>query len=275
MEKEHLGGIAIIIALILIVVYGGVRAPAILGTFSLNQQRPLSQNQTSGGNSAGSQTANNTSPYATKVSMYLNRSSDPSREYITIRAGDPSPLLVSGWTVKSLSSGSSATIPKGTKLYFTDSGNSEGDIYLLSGDTMYLSTGKSPNGYSFQVNKCSGYLTRFQNFTPSVNMICPLARNEDLSKIPKYVSNDACFNYIDSYPRCKIETGTLPVEWSPECKNFITNLNYSSCVSKHKDDTDFYQPEWRVFLKRGQSLWKNERETIVLVDSDGKTVSSI
>ena len=125
-------------------------------------------------------------------------------------------------------------------------------------------------------NKCSGYLTQFQTFIPFINNICPLAKNEDLSQIPKIISNDACFDYLNTLQRCRVPTKNLPVNFTYECTHFISNtINYPSCINIHKNDKDFYQHEWRVYLKRSASLWKDRRENIILYDNQGKIVSTL
>lgn len=208
---------------------------------------------------------------------FVNRSSDPAQEYITISVSNTkSPINVTGWVIKSANSGETVKIPKGTYLFFTGTVNSEEDIYLNSGETMYLITGISPNGSSFKVNKCSGYLTQFQTFYPYLYTYCPAPKNEDLSSIPKIVKNDACLDYIDYFPSCRIQTENLPANWSYECTNFIYNkINYPSCVNSHKNDTDFYGKEWRVYLKRSEKIWKDRREKIVLYDNTGKIVDTL
>lgn len=220
----------------------------------------------------------NASIYKGDVTIsYVNRSTDSKQEYIIIKMSGSSKktIPVTGWKVKSLSSGNSAIIPKGTYLFFTGMVNSEETISLVGGDTLYLITGHSPNGSSFKLNKCSGYLTQFQNFVPYINTSCPAPRKEDLSSIPKLVINDACFDYIENFPSCKIQTDPLPQNWSTECYNFIQNkINYPSCINTHKSDWDFYQPEWRVYLKYTSNLWKNSREGIVLYDAQGKVVDT-
>jgi hypothetical protein len=58
-----------------------------------------------------------------------------------------------------------------------------------------------------------------------------------------------------------------------ECTDFIyKKVNYPACIDTHKNDKDFYQNEWRIFLKRSETLWKNSREDIVLLDEEGKIV---
>ena len=208
---------------------------------------------------------------------YVNKSTNPSQEYVAIRVKNnaTTTIPVTGWTLHSTNTGNTVTIPTGTYLFFMGT-KSDDDIYLNGGDTLYLITGISPNGTSFKINKCSGYLSQFQTFIPYINNICPDPRSEDLSSIPKIISNDACLDYINSFPRCKVETKNLPVNWTYECKHFINDtLSYPSCVNTHKNDKDFYQKEWRVYLKRNASIWKNRRENIILYDNLGKIVTTL
>lgn len=207
---------------------------------------------------------------------YISRSTNPVNEVVQIRTrGNASTtVLISGWTLKSESTGQSVTIPKATYLFFANTVNSEEDIVLTGNEAVYLVTGYSPNGASFKINKCSGYLSQFQSWNPGLPYSCPSPRNENLSSIPKTVNNDACLDYIDSMPSCRIQTSNLPANWSYECTNFIyTKINYPTCVDTHKNDKDFWGKEWRVYLKRNARLWKDKRESVVLYDNEGKIVS--
>ncbi|KND46701.1 MAG: hypothetical protein AB201_02565 [Parcubacteria bacterium C7867-006] len=222
------------------------------------------------------------SRYKNIVDLYfINHSSDPSKEYISIHVNSTATtsIKITGWTLKSLSSGVSVKIPQASYLFFANSINSEQDIYLSANETLYLITGISPNGASFKVNKCSGYLNQFQTFIPYIGGYCPAPRNENLSSIPKTVYNDSCFDFINSMPSCRIQTNPLPAssqKWSAECIDFIyKKINYPACVDTHKNDQDFYQKDWRVYLKRSEHLWKNTREDVVLLDEYGKIVDEI
>ena len=219
------------------------------------------------------------SKYVNQVYLsYVLRSDDPKNEYVVITTGNlgTTTINITGWTLKTSLSGQVITIPKSTILFFADSQNTEEDIILGSNETVYLTTGISPNGSSFKVNKCSGYLGQFQNWNPYISTMCPSPKNEDLSSIPRTVNNSACLYYIESMPACRIQTSNLPTNWSYECTNFIyTKINYPSCISTHKSDKDFWQKEWRVYLKRSESVWVNFRESVTLYDREGKPVSTI
>ncbi len=293
MDKDNSIGIIIILGIIFMALFGGTKNSTNGGIFSLNQN-PAGQQEVS----VEKETIRieneidnlkkqiqieedkiNQSQYKGIVTLSnIARSVDPNNEYLTIRVvgNNIDKIRVTGWVLKSINSGTQVSIPKATYLYFTGTLNTEDDILLTGGDTLYLVTGISPNGASFKTNKCSGYLNQFQTFIPYLSSDCPRPRDENLSSIPNLMINDACFDYIDSMAQCTIQTQPLPINWSYECTNFIyQKINYPSCVDAHKNDSDFYKKEWRVYLKRSDNLWKNRREKVVLYDNFGKVVDTI
>lgn len=219
------------------------------------------------------------SKYYGKIKIqYVSRSNDPKYEYVALKFDDSATTTVpiTGWTIRSLYSGTSVSIPYGTILYFSGMTNPEDTIVLSPGDVVYVITGNSPIGASFRSNKCSGYLSQFQTFIPYLYSNCPRPGDEDLSSIPKTIANEDCLNYINSFPSCRIQTDPLPLKWNYECTNFIQNkITYSSCINTHKNDKDFYQKEWHVYLKRTDKLWLDRREIIAIYDSEGKLVDSV
>ena len=293
MEKDHWTGILIFLGIIGIALFGGSKGASQKGLFSIPNPTPVQKQKNIEQQIKEAQTkvdklkkdiqaeeARKTeSQYKGKVTLaYVNRSKDPAQEYVVIRVNGnaTTSILVTGWTLHSTNTGVTMTIPKATYLYFTRTINTENDIYLEPSDTLYLITGISPNGASFKLNKCSGYLTQFQTFVPYISNNCPAPRKEDLSSIKKIISNDACLDYIESFPSCRVQTKNLPVTWTYECTHFIYDkLNYPSCLNTHKGDKDFYQHEWRVYLKRSARVWKDRREEIILYDNLGKIVSTL
>lgn len=294
--KDSSLGIMVLMVIIAIALFGGSQGASNNGLFSNGNQTPVEkqaniQNQINTTQYkvdqlkkqvAEEEAKKTQSIYKDIVDLsYINHYGNASQEYIAIRVNGSATtsIPVTGWTIKSLASGISVKIPQGTYLFFAGSVNSEQNIYLSANDTLYLITGISPNGVSFKLNKCSGYLNQFQNFIPYIPSYCPAPRNENLSSIPRSGYNDTCFDYIDTMPACRIQTDPLPPgsqKWSVECTDFIyKKINYPSCVDTHKNDKDFYQNEWRVYLKRSETLWKNSREDIVLLDQYGKIVDEI
>ncbi|MEI6843208.1 MAG: hypothetical protein WCK48_01725 [bacterium] len=276
--EENTIGIMILLGIVAIALFGGVKNMP--QTTNVITSQAVQQSETDILKQKLQLEADkNKSPYKGMVSLqYVTRSTNPAQEYVTLRMSGnaTSTVQITGWKIKSLSSGSEVEIPKGTYLYFANSINSADNILLTDQDVVYVITGTSPLGYSFKTNKCSGYMSQFQTFVPYLSTNCPAPRNEDLSSIPSRVENDNCFDYIDSFPSCRIQTDLLPNNYSYECRKFIIDkINYGSCVDTHKSDKDFYQHEWRVYLGRSDHLWKDKRENIALYDNNGKLVDSL
>lgn len=201
----------------------------------------------------------------------------PSQQYlqITLNSAATEKVLLTGLVLKSVMTGKSATIGQGVYLPFIGGINANEQIYLNPGDTVYVVTGRSPNGYSFKINKCSGYFEQFQNFYPSINLVCPKPSTENMPLPPNALS-DNCLTLIENLYQCQIFTSTYPTGIEPACKQWIADtLNYSSCIVNHKDESDFYKSEWRVYLNQDYPLWKSSRELIELIGLDGKVIDTV
>ncbi len=222
------------------------------------------------------------STFKNEVSFYgkgAARLTDPTREYIEIRAprGNTQPVQITGWTVKSAVTGKSATIGKGVYLPVLGKVNPEQPISLSPGGKAYVVTGGSPKGYSFRLNTCTGYFEEFQDFAPKLPLECPYPKNENIPTGPNGAT-DACLDYLGGLKRCSAHTAPLPPSFAndPLCQEFVfEKINYNGCVDTHKNEADFYSTEWRVFVGRSEELWKESRETILLLDEKGKTVDSV
>jgi hypothetical protein len=286
-DNDFAVGVIVILGIIGVALMGGVKNNQQTVTAPATSNNPTIEEQIDQSNKRASeisqeisdlQKASTESRYKGLVSIsYINRSSEYSQEYVVIRTNAGTTTIpVTGWTIKSLSTGNSVSVSQGVYLYFSNSLNSKNDIILTGNNVLYVITGSSPIGFSFQLNKCFGYLSQFQTFIPYIYTNCPTPRNMDLSSIPNRVENDSCFDYIDSFPSCKTQTDPLPNSWSQECKNFILNkINYNSCIGTYKNDKDFYLGDWRVYLARSAKLWKDRREDIELLDNEGKIVDEL
>jgi hypothetical protein len=199
------------------------------------------------------------------------KETDPAKEYVTITADsrNAKPIKITGWTIQG-KTGVSAIIGQATYLPIQGKINPLLDVYLNPGEKAIILTGQSPLGYSFRLNKCIGYLSQFQTFVPSLPKNCPLPKNEYLPS----TFNDACLDYIDKLQACQIQTKIDPF-LQTICQDFVREkVNYSACVSSHKEGKDFYKPEWRIFINNTKEIWKQEREELVLRDDVGKIVDN-
>jgi hypothetical protein len=199
---------------------------------------------------------------------------NPNKEYIELKASNTnkSPVYITNWFLKN-SAGIKASIGKASNLPYSGRINNEESLFLSNGEKAIISTGRSPIGVSFRVNKCSSYLEQFQEFSPQFKYSCPSIVN-DIQK-NRQDFNTECTSYISTLPSCNIYTNEIPSNLSNSCRSYIRNqINYNSCVDVHKNDTDFYKPEWRIFLGENNEMWNNSGDLIRLYDQAGNLVDS-
>lgn len=204
-----------------------------------------------------------------------NAGSTVANESLTIYAstGASSPIDITGWTIESVASGNASVIPQGTEVPVSGIVNAAQDIMLSPGTRAIVTSGRSPVGASFRENKCVGYYVQYQTFVPALAKNCPTAPNELKSSYgADYLRDTACISYANTISRCQVVL-TPPVGLTTACQSFIsTYLNYNSCVTAHRSDTDFLSNQWRVYLGRTSPMWRTKNEEVKLLDASGKTV---
>ena len=204
-------------------------------------------------------------------------SSNPGNEYIEITVAQSAsvPVDISGWTLSSDATGNASVIPKGTEVPISGVVNAAQDIVITPGISAIIVSGWSPIGASFRENKCIGYFSNFQYFSPSLPQNCPAPSDELASFYGAYYIRDAaCIDYVNMLSRCQVAL-TPPVSASGACQSFLVKyLNYNGCVDAHQKDADFKGDTWRVYLGRTNSMWRTKNELVKLLDAAGKTVDA-
>lgn len=221
------------------------------------------------------------SPYRNLIStnQYVSGagSADPKNEYIEIRIAQNAgvPVNISGWTLSSEATGNAAIIPKGTEVPANGVINAVQDIVLMPGQRAIIISGQSPIGASFRENKCIGYFSTFQKFSPSLPQNCPSPANELIDQYGSgYIRDSVCIDYVNTLARCQVVLSP-PVKVSGVCQSFLIKyLNYNGCVEAHRNDADFKGDTWRVYLGRTTSMWRSKHELVKLLDTTGKTVDA-
>ena len=221
-----------------------------------------------------------TSPYHGIVSMnhYVSGagSSNPGDEYISISVSQNAgvPVDLTGWTLESAASGNAAVIPEGTQVPTSGVINAVQDIVLTPGEQAIAISGQSPIGASFEENKCIGYFSGFQNFSPPLPQNCPAPSDELAAQYPDYIRDAVCIDYVDTLSRCRVALSP-PVGTSGTCQTFLAHyLNYNGCVTAHQHDADFNGDTWRIYLGMTTPLWRTKDDVIKLLDISGKTVDA-
>ena len=210
----------------------------------------------------------------------VKRSTKVDGETLTISTKNtlPTGTNVTGMSIKSVVSGQIVQIGQGVYLPMANQVNGLADIKILPGQKIIVATTHSPLGYSFRLNKCTGYFEQFQNFTPSLPQSCPRLKDETRPAPPNQLS-DACLDYIDRFPACKIITTqaapiTPTTDQGYDCLKFVQdNTGYQNCSDLHRYDANFYSNEWRTYLNYNASIWKSKREIIWLLDQQGRFIS--
>ncbi len=221
------------------------------------------------------------SPYRGAVSMshyVINASSSNfGTEYVQLAVAQNAgaPVDITGWRLVSEVTGKAAIVPRGTVVPTSGIVNQVQNIVLLPGERAFIVSGLSPVGTSFRENKCVGYLSTFQQFSPSLPQNCPVPRDELAAFYGAYYVRDStCVEYVNTLPRC--ETVLFPPKTlSKECRNFTTqHFNYNACVSAHRNDTNFNGTVWHLYLGRDKHMWRAKYEIVKLLDASGKTVDA-
>ena len=228
----------------------------------------------------GNTTDPSASPYAEFVRLDRGNATnqDPKNEYISIRvSGSPqNNLILTGWTLQSSTNSTKVVIGSAAQTPSLGNINTDTSISVNSGATIYVTTGRSPNGSSFRVNQCTGYFEQFQDFSPALPQDCPRPRDEMYLFPEKTAGNAECETFINTLRQCTLTVTEIPGKIGNNCQDFVlNNLSYNGCVIKHRNDAGFYRNEWRVFLGRDQELWGNNHDRILLLDENGKLVSSV
>ena len=256
----------------------------ILGTKSSDPSKEAAQNFSSRQSSSAKSKVQSSSsqssvrPDFATLKKRRAKETNPDEEYLEIKADkkNKSSLKITGWKLKG-KTGLDVVIGKGAfYIYASAASQPQEDIYLKPGEKAVIVTGKSSLGTSFKMNKCVGYFEQFHEFTPELNTECPLLRDDEPPA--NLINNDQCLDYIDRVSSCQTVI-SIPYKYSfklsSSCQDYVTqNANYKTCLEKHKDDSDFYLPEWRIYLERSEELWKKKRETITLYDGKNNIIDS-
>lgn len=204
------------------------------------------------------------------------KAGDSDKEFISIEA-DPSSRnqnVISGLILRGSGLNTSIIVPQAVNMLVLRTTFTRADVSLPPSGHAIITSGRSPVGTSFRVNKCTGYLDQFQNYFPSLDKNCPYPSDELKSYGPN--GEAVCAEFVAKIPRCQIYQGAPPKTLSNTCVNFLAEkLNYNACVADHKNDSDFYSNEWRLFENQPNELWKNNNEIIRLMDNRGTVLDTV
>ena len=264
--------ILVFILLILVIIGIFVGLPYLLGIVNSNQffkfSFPQHSTSTPGyfyNNQSSNYPSNYSqqSPSAPGVSMNVYRY---GKGQISLKASFGGGLVnITGWKIKSLQKGE-MIIGKGYALPQVDS--SVSDILLGGGESADVFIGSSPLASNFKVNNCFGWLGNVYSIDYSINY-CSRIELEDLSDL-----GSACQDLILKTYSCRTPSDDILNQQSGKCRQWVEqNMNYNSCVLKHKSDSNFYKG-WRIYTGNNNLFFDSLHDHIELYDQTGLLVDS-
>jgi len=206
-----------------------------------------------------------------KSSGALETYADKETIEIKVMQSNLSAVDISNWKFVN-SNGDEAIIGRSTEIPTGGKVNQTAPTYVKGGDTLIVSSGHSPIGISFQTNLCTGYFEQFQDFIPPLMLRCPQPTSLESFRT---LERD-CQNFIRTIPQCTTNTKPFPAGTSAGCKAFVMSAaSYNGCVTENRGKIQFTLPEWRIYLGRDKELWAQPKDTVILLDSDGKLIDSV
>lgn len=220
------------------------------------------------------------SPFGGLV-VFLDRnqnltSSSLSNEYFILLVSNriDEPITITGWKVFDFKKRVAYEIPKGVDILDPGGTNTQVPIQVLAGDSVVVNSGHSPIGFSFKVNKCTGFRTQFKRFSPSIKTACPRATQTlyEYGEVP--YTDDRCFEIVNSLGTCRAATA-IPAGVSKECTTLLSSeITEGGCVNRYRNDSNFYTKNWRVYLESNEKLWYGIHNALYLLDQEDRIVAT-
>ncbi len=216
--------------------------------------------------------------FALKVSPYFKKvrieggnikKSKAEEEFLSVYNSTNDTINVAGWTLVAKRGDRSYSIPDG---YDNAGLGYQNNFNILGSSRIYVFTGKTPiNWKSFRLNKCTGYFNNDFNFSLTLSNKCPKITSDDLSSTGLSFK---CQDFIESLSACEEPENLKIYNLESECQNYIReNINYANCAARHKNETDFFDKTWYVYLGNTSQIWDDKSDTITLRDKDGLKIS--
>lgn len=217
----------------------------------------------------------NPSPNFRKVRILTVSNSENASESVELSSGfdNTAPVSLAGWSLQSALTGARVFIPSASSPFLMGAVNTVSPVSLAPGESALFISAPSPVGISFRDNICTGYLSQFQSFSPELSLWCPSSYDDmplTQENLERYGAE--CIDHARTLPICHFPQ-QVPASLSPSCRSFLqTTFSYNGCVNLHRNDYNFQQDPWRLFLGSAQNLWRDEHDAIRLLDADGQVV---
>jgi len=183
-----------------------------------------------------------------------------------------STINITGWKITS-NNGVQIVIPQAINDYYPSRYPKDEDIVGSGKHVINIYNWQSPNGRSFRLNKCIGYLDDYYNykFNPSLPCFYPkLYKKEEILSF-----SGRCQDYILSLGNCKSPTPYELNSFSnePKCRYFLDRFSYDGCYNLLRNENDFLENEWRLWIT-GFWNFDERHDRILLLDKDNLLVDT-
>lgn len=189
-------------------------------------------------------------------------------EYVKI--GNPSKenVNVTGLTLKNKKN-ETIIISTAIETLYLASGDYEKNIILEPGKTLTVFSGASPIGKNFRLNKCTGYLNSYYNFSPKLPQECPKPLDQSLVSLSKN-----CQDYVKALGPCvPPNTADIKVTYDKQCTDYLLEtFNYSNCIVKNQIYPDFLKNDWYVYLNRVSGFLDDAHDDVKLLDRNNDLI---
>jgi len=210
------------------------------------------------------------SPYFGKIRISASPGSSYFGSYSQISISDnmqssEGTVNITGWLMKG--NRGSQYVPQAVGIYDPSGLTSQSDIYLKNGDTLTIYSTQSAIGVNLRPNKCIGYLSNSNKFTPPLSQGCPSINRSDIVNF-----TGPCQSYLLSLGSCQMPAANPPIPVNDyACSQYLSKLNYKGCFESHRNDYDFFGNQWYAWS--GSQFLDYQHDRLLLFDKQGLLVS--
>lgn len=190
------------------------------------------------------------------------------RGQISLRAPyfDNTLINITGWKIKSLQKGETV-IGKGYALPQVDASLS--DVWLGGGKSADITIGASPLTGNFQINNCFGWLNNIYAISYSLDYCPEKIKLNDLAGL-----DSVCQDLLLNTSSCRTPSDDILNKQSSQCRIWVEkNLNYNTCVLKHRNDSDFFKG-WQIYTGNENPIIDPLHDKVELYDRAGSLIDS-
>lgn len=217
--------------------------------------------------------------FSVNVSKYFNDikiTSLQNRNIIRIKNFSQNTINITNWKI--VSSLGNFVIPQGVEFVEPSGNYIKKDIVLNPGEEVKIIASSSPLGFSFKINKCFAYFLKskpsIKKFLDNIPNICDKFSKEELLELRKGKYSLNCILVLEKAGCTGIqEKDYTLIKNDISCLNLINaRFNYQSCYEKNKNNIDFIQKNWYIFIPTNFFYYPRYEE-IRLLDENGLLVN--